>query len=110
MTLHAAHNVLRRKRQRHRRVADRVRRVPDRRPRAGVVEHRVDEDAPARDLEDYRRASNVVRQSRVGSSTTVRVSGTAPNKGTVAASATVDGAIEYPNAANDTDSASLVVR
>jgi hypothetical protein len=46
----------------------------------------------------------------VGSSTTVRVSGTAPNKGTVAASVTVDGAVEDPNAANDTDSASLVVR
>jgi hypothetical protein len=46
----------------------------------------------------------------VGSSTTVRISGTAPNKGTVAVSATVDGAVDDPNAANDTDSASLVVR
>jgi hypothetical protein len=45
-----------------------------------------------------------------GSSSTVRISGTAPNKGTVAASATVDGAVEDPNAANDADSASLVVR
>jgi hypothetical protein len=45
-----------------------------------------------------------------GSSTTFRISGFAPNKGTVAASATVDGAVEDPNAANDADSASLVVR
>jgi hypothetical protein len=45
-----------------------------------------------------------------GSSSTVRISGIAPNKGTVVAWATVDGAVEDPNAANDADSASLVVR
>ena len=41
---------------------------------------------------------------------TVRVVGTAPTKGTVSASATVDGAASDPNAGNDTDSASIQIR
>jgi hypothetical protein len=45
-----------------------------------------------------------------GSLVTVRITGTAPNKGTVGASATVDGALPDPNPANDTASASVQVR
>jgi Domain of unknown function DUF11/FG-GAP-like repeat len=45
-----------------------------------------------------------------GSSTTVRISGVAPKTGTLTAAATVDGALDDPNAANDHDSASLPVR
>ena len=45
-----------------------------------------------------------------GSTVTVRVAGTAPSKGTLSASATVDGAVSDPNAANDTDSASIQIR
>jgi hypothetical protein len=45
-----------------------------------------------------------------GASTTVRVSGIAPKSGTVRAAASVDGAVDDPNAANDTDSASIAVR
>ena len=46
-----------------------------------------------------------------GSSTTVRISGTAPTtKGTLGASASVDGLLADPNAANDADSASIAVR
>ena len=45
-----------------------------------------------------------------GSTATVRVAGTAPSKGTLSASATVDGAVSDPNAANDTDSASIQIR
>jgi hypothetical protein len=45
-----------------------------------------------------------------GASTTVRIAGTAPSKGTLAAAAAIDGAVDDPNAANDSDSASLSVR
>jgi uncharacterized protein DUF11/VCBS repeat protein len=45
-----------------------------------------------------------------GSTVTVRLAGTAPNKGTLSASATVDGAANDPNAANDADSASIQIR
>jgi Domain of unknown function DUF11/FG-GAP-like repeat len=45
-----------------------------------------------------------------GASSTVRISGTAPKTGTLTAAATVDGALDDPNAANDHDSASLAVR
>jgi Domain of unknown function DUF11/FG-GAP-like repeat len=45
-----------------------------------------------------------------GGSATVRISGVAPKSGTLRAAAVVDGAVEDPNAANDTDSASIVVR
>jgi uncharacterized protein DUF11 len=45
-----------------------------------------------------------------GSTTTVRIAGTAPNKGTLSASATVDGAANDPNAANDAASASIQIR
>ena len=45
-----------------------------------------------------------------GSTVTVRVVGTAPSKGTLSASATVDGAASDPNAANDADNASIQVR
>lgn len=44
------------------------------------------------------------------SSTTVRITGTAPRKGSVGASATVDGDVDDPNASNDTDSAVIAVR
>lgn len=46
----------------------------------------------------------------VGSSTTVRITGTAPNRGTVTASAQADGSADDPNAANDSDSVSVTVR
>jgi hypothetical protein len=46
----------------------------------------------------------------VGSTATVRISGTAPSKGTLTASATADGAASDPNAANDTDVASIQIR
>jgi uncharacterized protein DUF11/VCBS repeat protein len=45
-----------------------------------------------------------------GSTVTVRVAGVAPSKGTISASATVDGAASDPNAANGADSASIQVR
>jgi hypothetical protein len=45
-----------------------------------------------------------------GASTTIRVSGIAPKSGTVRAAASVDGAVDDPNAANDTGSASIAVR
>ncbi len=45
-----------------------------------------------------------------GATVTVRIAGTAPSKGTLSASATVDGAASDPTAANDTDSASIQVR
>lgn len=45
-----------------------------------------------------------------GASTTVRISGVAPKSGTVGASATIDGVVGDPNAANDADSASILVR
>ena len=45
-----------------------------------------------------------------GSLVTVRITGTAPNKGTVGVTATVDGALSDPNPANDTVSASVQVR
>ena len=45
-----------------------------------------------------------------GASTTVRVSGIAPKSGAVGASAAVDGSVGDPNAANDADSASILVR
>jgi hypothetical protein len=45
-----------------------------------------------------------------GASTTVRVNGLAPKSGTVRAAASVDGAVDDPNAANDADSASILVR
>jgi hypothetical protein len=46
----------------------------------------------------------------VASSVTVRITGTAPNKGTVSATALIDGAADDPNGANDQDSASVQVR
>jgi len=45
-----------------------------------------------------------------GASVTVRISGTAPSKGTISASSIVDGVADDPNAANDADSASITVR
>lgn len=45
-----------------------------------------------------------------GASTAFRIVGTAPSKGTLAAAAVVDGALDDPNGANDRDSASLPVR
>jgi hypothetical protein len=45
-----------------------------------------------------------------GAVVTVRLSGTAPNKGTVGATATVDGALPDPNPLNDTASATVQVR
>jgi hypothetical protein len=45
-----------------------------------------------------------------GSSLTLRIAGTAPNKGTIAAAASVDGALADPNPANDSDSAAVQVR
>jgi hypothetical protein len=42
--------------------------------------------------------------------TVVRISGVAPTKGMLAATATVDGVADDPNAANDTDTASIQVR
>ena len=45
-----------------------------------------------------------------GSTITVRVAGTAPSKGAVSASAIVDGGAADPNAANDSDSASIQIR
>ena len=53
-----AHDLLGRKRQRHRRVRDLVARLLDRRSCAHVVEHRIDEDPLARDLDDHGRAAN----------------------------------------------------
>ena len=46
----------------------------------------------------------------VGSTVTVRVIATAPSKGTLSASAVVDGAANDPNASNDADSASIQIR
>lgn len=45
-----------------------------------------------------------------GSLATVRISGTAPNKGTIGAAATVDGTLADPNPLNDTASATVQVR
>jgi hypothetical protein len=53
-----ADHLLRRERQRHGGVPDRVRRLLDRRPGARVVEHRVDEDPLAAELEEHGRATH----------------------------------------------------
>ena len=53
-----ANDLLGRERQRHGRVGDLVPRSLDRWPRAHVVEHRVDEDPAARELEDHGRAAD----------------------------------------------------
>jgi hypothetical protein len=45
-----------------------------------------------------------------GAVVTVRISGTAPNKGSVGVTATVDGALPDPNPLNDTASATVQVR
>jgi len=45
-----------------------------------------------------------------GSIVTVRIAGTTPSKGTLSASATVDGAATDPNPANDADTASIQIR
>ena len=50
-----AHDVLRRERKRRRGVGNLAPRLLDRRPRAHVVEHRVDENSPAGELEDHGR-------------------------------------------------------
>jgi hypothetical protein len=44
-----------------------------------------------------------------GGTTTVRISGTAPNKGSVAANATVDGPLSDPNSGNDTATVTIRV-
>ena len=53
-----AHDLLGGEGQRHGRVRNRVAGALDRRPRAGVVEHRIDEDSAPRELEDERRVAN----------------------------------------------------
>jgi hypothetical protein len=45
-----------------------------------------------------------------GSTATVRISGTAPSKGTLSASATADGAASDPNSVNDAETASIQIR
>jgi hypothetical protein len=53
-----ADDFLGRERQRDRRVPDGIRRLLDRRPRAGVVEHRVDEDPPSAKIQEHGRAAH----------------------------------------------------
>ena len=56
--IETANDLLGRKRQRNGRVRDLVPRLLDRRSCAHVVEHRIDEDPLARDLDDHGRAAN----------------------------------------------------